>query len=186
MEIYRGIDRTKLPGTGGVNFYREFIAQNVPTAAPIPYNTGIAHTVPGEEGPWLQRCFDLPFVRQTMEQTGIWHPDVLDMIMNHFALQRPPFEDAQTFLNLWAWTVVLTDQRDAFHRSIEPMYAYDAYLARNGHGALLRELHWRFDQSRAVAGTLARVGDWRHPLRRTLHGIHLKIDRFRRMHPWMP
>ncbi len=186
MEIYRGIDRTKLPGVGGVNFYREFVAGLVPDAEPIPYDNGIAYAVPGERERWIAHCFDLAFVRRTMQETGIWHPDVLDMIMNHFARQRPPFRDAQDFLNLWAWTTVLTDRREAFHRSLQPMREHDAYLVANGHGALLRNLHWRFDQSRIATASLARVGDWRHPLHRAWHGINLKINRFRRTHPWMP
>lgn len=162
MEIYRGIDRTKLPGRGGVNFYREFIAASVPEAEPISFDTGIAIHVPLEMEPWLPRTVDLDLACRAMCEGGI-DEQVLALLRNTYGIQSPSYHGTQAFLNLWAWFAATMNQRELFAASLEPLRRHDPYW----HGQTWRAAALRgWDAARARWHATRHLGDTRHPLNR--------------------
>ena len=167
LQLYRGIDRTKIPGRGGVNFYREFIAQQVPNAPPIPYDTGIGLSVPGETKGWIQCSIDLDFAHQAMSQSGLFDESFLVLMRDELGKQHPPYTGQSSYLNLWAWFTTITDQRPLFEESLQPLQRSDPYLHPAGPVRTIRIILRRaFDQSRLWVALALGVKDHRHVLNR--------------------
>ncbi len=179
MEIYRGIDRAKLPGRGGINFFREFIAQEVPGSKPVPFDTGIALHVPFEKDSWLADTVDIDTAHRTMLESGLFDPDFLKLMRDTYGQQRQPYySGACSYLNLWAWFAVITNQPDRFAQSLSPLTQHDPYLQPKG----VRRGFQIFWQRLVYAFCLLpyRAGGWRdhrHPINRFCLWSKTKVKR---------
>ena len=132
-ELYRGIDRTSVPGRGGINFFREFIQEQTPKAPPIPFDNGIAFHQPFENSNWLPQVLDIDFVHNSLLESGVFDQEFLELMRDSYGQQRSPYySGSMSYLNLWAWYCVVTDQPDAYMRSLEPLRTHDPYLQPPG------------------------------------------------------
>lgn len=165
VAIMRGIDRTKLPGRGGVNIFRDHVERHVPGARPVPFDTGIALHAPGELRCWLPEVLDMDLIDRRVREAGHFDPEFWSHLRNTHGIQRDPYRSSQSYLNTWAWYANLIGKREWFVESLDRLRQTDpaltggprslAWLRRRGthHVAIL---------SRKVFG----VHDPRHPLQR--------------------
>lgn len=165
LELYRGIDRSKLPGRGGVNMWRDYIDRYMPGAKSVPFDTGITMDVPLEHDPWIADTIDIDYACEQMRQADVFDDEFIDLMRDTYGVQRKPYDATQTFLNLWAWFTNITGQRGKFMESLQRMRQTDPYLKPRGINRSFAIARLRIlDRLRIAWDALCALGDRKHPL----------------------
>lgn len=156
LALSRGIDRDKLPGRGGVNFYRDYVKQQVPGVRFLPYDTGLGAIMPFEQD-WISQVLDPVAVAEELKASGVFDPQFVDFMVEHYGRSGSAHSSSQNFLHLWAWYCMISDRPSAFEASLTPLRRNDPYFQPVGPRRTLA-LAWRRLANRATATAF----QWRH------------------------
>lgn len=167
IALMRGIDRNQLPGVGGINIFRDHVARHVPSARPVPFDTGIALHAPGEMDSWLPGVLDFDLIDRRIREAGHIDPRFWTHLRDTHGVQRDPHQSSQSYLNAWAWYANLIGKREWFTESLDQLRRSDPALAHGPNSVAWmtrRSLH----HAAILHYKLLGMRDPRHPLTRAI------------------